>query len=85
MKLKCSICESDYEFEYNKEKPLPVHFPFCSKRCKTIDLAKWLNEEYRISTPLTENDQLADFEQMIIEDFDEETLSRMLDKEINKV
>lgn len=23
-------------------------FPFCSNRCKTIDLAKWLNEEYRI-------------------------------------
>ncbi|HFE46289.1 MAG TPA: DNA gyrase inhibitor YacG [Nannocystis exedens] len=24
------------------------HRPFCSKRCKTIDLARWLNEEYRI-------------------------------------
>lgn len=23
-------------------------FPFCSPRCKTIDLGRWLNEEYRI-------------------------------------
>ena len=23
-------------------------FPFCSTRCKQIDLGKWLNEQYRI-------------------------------------
>lgn len=23
-------------------------FPFCSTRCKTIDLGKWLSEEYRV-------------------------------------
>ena len=23
-------------------------FPFCSARCKTIDLGRWLNEEYRV-------------------------------------
>jgi len=23
-------------------------FPFCSFRCQTIDLGKWLNQEYRI-------------------------------------
>jgi endogenous inhibitor of DNA gyrase (YacG/DUF329 family) len=22
--------------------------PFCSERCKMIDLGKWLNEEYRV-------------------------------------
>jgi len=26
--------------------------PFCSKRCKLIDLGKWLGEENRISEPL---------------------------------
>lgn len=27
-------------------------FPFCSARCKSIDLGKWLNEEYRVpATP----------------------------------
>jgi len=23
--------------------------PFCSRRCKLIDLGRWLNEEYRIT------------------------------------
>jgi endogenous inhibitor of DNA gyrase (YacG/DUF329 family) len=23
------------------------HFPFCSARCKTIDLGRWLKESYR--------------------------------------
>ena len=26
--------------------------PFCSHRCKLIDLGKWLNQEHRISEPL---------------------------------
>lgn len=26
--------------------------PFCSERCKQIDLGKWFNEEHRISVPL---------------------------------
>jgi endogenous inhibitor of DNA gyrase (YacG/DUF329 family) len=24
------------------------HFPFCSDRCKLIDLGRWLGESYRI-------------------------------------
>jgi endogenous inhibitor of DNA gyrase (YacG/DUF329 family) len=26
-------------------------FPFCSPRCKTIDLGRWLTEDYRIPAP----------------------------------
>jgi hypothetical protein len=26
-------------------------FPFCSSRCKLLDLGKWLGEEYRIPGP----------------------------------
>lgn len=29
-------------------------FPFCSARCKSIDLGKWLSEEYRV--PATPNE-----------------------------
>ena len=25
-------------------------FPFCSARCKQVDLGKWLDEEYRVAT-----------------------------------
>jgi endogenous inhibitor of DNA gyrase (YacG/DUF329 family) len=26
--------------------------PFCSERCKLVDLGRWLGEEHRISSPL---------------------------------
>jgi len=52
MKYKCSICGAEFEFEYNSGDKLPPNFPFCSKRCKLIDLGRWLNEEYKISIPL---------------------------------
>lgn len=31
----------------------PPWAPFCSARCKDIDLGRWLGEEYRISRPMT--------------------------------
>ena len=30
--------------------------PFCSDRCRLIDLGKWASEEYVVSTPLKENE-----------------------------
>jgi endogenous inhibitor of DNA gyrase (YacG/DUF329 family) len=24
-------------------------YPFCSRRCRTIDLGRWLGEEYRVA------------------------------------
>jgi endogenous inhibitor of DNA gyrase (YacG/DUF329 family) len=29
-------------------------FPFCSERCRTIDLGKWASGGYVISTPLSD-------------------------------
>lgn len=40
---KCPIC--DAEVKPRAENKL---FPFCSHRCKTVDLGKWLSEEYRV-------------------------------------
>jgi endogenous inhibitor of DNA gyrase (YacG/DUF329 family) len=28
----------------------PGHQPFCSARCRDIDLGRWLNENYRVAT-----------------------------------
>lgn len=45
--------------------------PFCSERCKLVDLGKWLNEEYRVSEPLRPD---------LFEEFEEfEELDRQLD------
>ena len=39
--LHCPVC--DVSFSTEKEE---VELPFCSKRCKLIDRARWVNEEY---------------------------------------
>jgi endogenous inhibitor of DNA gyrase (YacG/DUF329 family) len=35
-------------------------FPFCSERCRLIDLGKWASGGYVISTPLNESDQFGE-------------------------
>ena len=45
-KVPCPICRRMIEDD-------PVawpQFPFCGKRCRTIDLGRWLGEQYRIPT-----------------------------------
>jgi endogenous inhibitor of DNA gyrase (YacG/DUF329 family) len=32
-------------------RPANRSFPFCSDRCRLIDLGKWLGEEYRVAGP----------------------------------
>ena len=44
---KCPICTKPA-----KPRAENTAFPFCSARCKTVDLGKWLSEEYRV--PLDE-------------------------------
>jgi uncharacterized protein len=49
--FRCPSCKKTVE--------LPVkaaHRPFCSPRCKLIDLGRWLDEEYRISRPIGPDD-----------------------------
>ena len=43
--MKCPICKKSVA-------PSGEFFPFCSERCKIIDLGNWASEKYLISTPL---------------------------------
>ncbi|MEK7400714.1 MAG: DNA gyrase inhibitor YacG [Candidatus Poribacteria bacterium] len=52
--VKCPICEKKVKFDAKKD--LPANFPFCSKRCKLVDLGKWLNEEYTANNLIYEED-----------------------------
>ncbi len=36
----------------DETRPLPPDFPFCSERCRLVDLGRWFDEEYRVSRPL---------------------------------
>ncbi len=44
MKVYCPRCGEKINWEENPFRP------FCSERCKLIDLGKWLAEEYRVSS-----------------------------------
>jgi endogenous inhibitor of DNA gyrase (YacG/DUF329 family) len=45
-KTSCPICHKVMEGQTLADWP---YFPFCSKRCKLIDLGRWLGEEYGIA------------------------------------
>ena len=62
-KLRCPICGKPADFD------TPPAGPFCSARCKMIDLGKWLGEDYRISEPLRP-DHFAEFEELSGESLD---------------
>lgn len=47
-KINCSYCKKDILYKCIKDIPT---FPFCSKKCKLIDLGLWFNEEYKIENP----------------------------------
>jgi endogenous inhibitor of DNA gyrase (YacG/DUF329 family) len=45
IKASCPICGRALEGRSLADFP---QFPFCSPRCKSIDLGRWLGESYRI-------------------------------------
>jgi endogenous inhibitor of DNA gyrase (YacG/DUF329 family) len=49
MEAPCPTCRKKTPWEGNP------HRPFCSERCKLLDLGKWLAEEYRI--PAVEDEE----------------------------
>ncbi len=43
MKIKCPSCKTKINWEGNKWRP------FCSERCKMIDLGGWATEKFKVS------------------------------------
>ena len=41
--VSCPRCGKEMQWDVNNR-----YRPFCSERCKLIDLGKWANEEYRV-------------------------------------
>lgn len=50
LKLRCPICKKAV-------KNTDAEFPFCSDRCRTIDLGKWASGAYVIPSPVTDVDE----------------------------
>jgi endogenous inhibitor of DNA gyrase (YacG/DUF329 family) len=45
IQARCPICDRPMSGPSAMEFP---HLPFCSERCRRIDLGRWLGESYRI-------------------------------------
>jgi len=43
MMISCPLCKKETAWEDNPFRP------FCSERCRLIDLGKWAAEEYRVA------------------------------------
>ena len=54
---KCPTCKKSGEWFAGK------FGPFCSHRCKLVDLGKWFGEEHKISEPLRP-EHLRDYENL---------------------
>ena len=50
-RLRCPTCKRD--IEWSEQFP---YRPFCSERCRIIDLGNWASEKYVISTPARPDD-----------------------------
>lgn len=51
MRITCPICKKETTWEENPWRP------FCSERCKLIDLGKWASDEYRIEGEKKKEDE----------------------------
>jgi uncharacterized protein len=59
IKLRCPICKKPV-------KSADADFPFCSERCRLLDLGKWASGAYVITSPVN------DVEEAIREDSPDE-------------
>ena len=50
VKLRCPICKKAV-------KSTDPDSPFCSDRCRMIDLGKWASGQYVISSPVTDSEE----------------------------
>jgi len=66
VRLKCPVCGREFEAKFSGPHDLPPGFPFCSPRCKLIDLGRWLSEEYKISVPLPGAESLSEGEKRLL-------------------
>jgi endogenous inhibitor of DNA gyrase (YacG/DUF329 family) len=52
MKHRCPICKRATDSDLDKE------FPFCSERCRLLDLGAWASEKYVVSDPVFDETEL---------------------------
>jgi hypothetical protein len=62
MKTRCPICGSEVKMARQgagRRQTGSGFFPFCSERCKLIDLGAWLDGRYQIIEKNVDNEEKA--------------------------
>ncbi|HEY4355467.1 MAG TPA: DNA gyrase inhibitor YacG [Acidobacteriaceae bacterium] len=54
--LKCPICKKEVALD-------APNMPFCSDRCRILDLGAWASGDYRVSSPVLDPELLEEVEQ----------------------
>ncbi|MSU78214.1 MAG: DNA gyrase inhibitor YacG [Gemmataceae bacterium] len=52
-KIRCPICDKTMDHQGPKEWP---DWPFCCRRCRLVDLGRWLGGAYSIPASVEEED-----------------------------
>ena len=53
--MRCPICKRPVEEPQGRTAP--ATYPFCSERCKLIDLGRWLDGKYQIPAEERDGDE----------------------------
>jgi endogenous inhibitor of DNA gyrase (YacG/DUF329 family) len=51
LRLQCPICKKTVKSDQ-------ADFPFCSDRCRTVDLGKWASGAYVIPSPVSDAEEM---------------------------
>jgi len=60
MTTSCPICGKPVESREEKNSAGKSPYPFCSERCKLIDLGRWLDGKYQIPVGQDDLDESGD-------------------------
>jgi len=56
MKYSCPICKTSTDSETSAD------FPFCSERCRLLDLGAWAAEKYVVSDPIFDEEEVPEMD-----------------------
>jgi endogenous inhibitor of DNA gyrase (YacG/DUF329 family) len=56
MRRRCPTCRKVISAAIQEQSRLEKFYPFCSNRCKLIDLGQWLDGKYKIVSKLRPED-----------------------------
>jgi endogenous inhibitor of DNA gyrase (YacG/DUF329 family) len=62
MTYNCPICKKNTDSEKDSE------FPFCSERCRLLDLGAWSSEKYVVSDAIFNEDEIPETDRRALRD-----------------